>query len=65
MFFRNVYDIDSSSYFDFYMKLSAHLISLKNFKDYIKEKSLYFKDKEELISLKKELFPLLEGAFSE
>ena len=62
LFFRNVYDIDSSSYFDFYMKLSAHLISLKNFKDYIKEKSLYFKDKEELISLKKELFPLLECA---
>ena len=62
LFFRQAYDNPSNSLFEFYIKLKSHLISLKNFKDFIKEKSVLFKDHIELNAQKKELNPLLNCA---
>ena len=62
MFFHQAYDNPSIPFFDFYFKLKPHLVSLKNFKDFIKEKSILFKDHVELNAQKKELNPLLNCA---
>ncbi len=62
LFFRQAYDNPSNSIFEFYIKLKSHLISLKNFKDFIKEKSVLFKDRAELNAQKKGLNQLLNCA---